>query len=326
MKCMPFAAMALIIGAFSCHSHKEKIGYLNWNGENEIARNTLICFKEKANELGVEVIDKDAHNDDKTQVAQAHELIDQGIKVLIIKPVNTILGAEIARYAHEKGVKVIANDQLIRNCPLDYYVTFDSKKVGELMTEEALKQKPKGVYILLGGDKVDDNADLIKSGVWKVLQPQVDNGNVKVLYANYIEAWSEEHAAHEMDMILRLSGVEAVDAVIASCDDMARGAISILEQQHMLNNVFVSGQNADMQSLKLIVAGKQTITLAKSPKTIGYALAELSASIVNKGKTKLAVAINASTFNGYQQVPSILFTPVVVNSTNADKVIANKGL
>src|ERR1035437_4172908 len=167
--------IAFILGMLSCSNGKEKIGYLNWNGANEIARNTLICFKEKASQLGVEVIDKDARNDAKEQVTQAHELIEQGVKVLVIKPVNTVLGAEIVRYAHKKGVIVIANDQLIRNCPLDFYVTFDSEKVGELMALEAIKYKPKGIYILLGGDKVDDNADLVKSGVYKILQPHINN-------------------------------------------------------------------------------------------------------------------------------------------------------
>jgi D-xylose transport system substrate-binding protein len=317
--------IAFILGMLSCSNNgKEKIGYLNWNGANEIARNTLICFKEKASQLGVEVIDKDARNDAKEQVIQAHELIEQGVKVLVIKPVNTVLGAEIVRYANKKGVVVIANDQLIRNCPLDFYVTFDSEKVGELMALEAIKYKPKGIYILLGGDKVDDNADLVKSGVYKILQPHINNGNIKILYSNYIEAWSQENAEHEMDMILRLSQIQSIDAVIASCDDMARGAINILEKQNLLGNVFVSGQNADIQSLKFVVSGKQTITLAKSSKTVGYAMAELAVKIATHSNKKMEADINGSTFNGYHNVPSILFNPVVVDKMNVAKVIGNE--
>jgi D-xylose transport system substrate-binding protein len=315
--------IAFALGSLSCNNGKEKIGYLNWNGANEIAQKTMIFFKEKASQLDVEVIDKDAHNDDKEQVAQAHELIDKGVKVLVIKPVNTILGAEIVRYAHKKGIIVIASDQLINNCPLDFYVTFSSEKVGEFMALEALKYKPNGIYIFFGGDKVDDNADLVKSGVFKILQPQINNGNIKLLYSNYIEAWSEENAKHEMDMILRLGQVQTIDAVIASCDDMARGAISILERQNLLSNTFVSGQNADIPSLELINSGKQTITLAKSPKTLGYAMAELAAKIATHSNKKLEADINASTFNGYHNVPSILFNPVIVDKKNVDKEIEN---
>jgi D-xylose transport system substrate-binding protein len=317
--------IVVILGFISCSNGngKVKIGYLNWNGANEIARKTLTSFKEKATQLGIEVVDKDAHNDDKKQLAQANELINQGVKVLVIKPVNTILGAEIVRYAHKKGIVVIANDQLIRNCPLDFYVTFDSEKVGEFMALEALKYKPIGTYVFFGGDKVDDNADLVKSGVYKILQPHINNGNIKMLYSNYIEAWSQENAEHEMEMILRLSQVQSIDAVIASCDDMARGAINILEKQNLLGNTFVSGQNADIQSLKLILIGKQTITLAKSPKTLGYAMAELAAKIATHSNKKLETDINASTYNGYKNVPSILFNPVIVDKANVEKIMKN---
>jgi D-xylose transport system substrate-binding protein len=305
----------------SCNNEKVKIGYLNWNGANEIAQKTLIYFKDKANQLGAEVIERDAQNDFMQQLAQAQELIDQGVKVIVMKPVNSALSAEIVRYAHNKGVVVIANDQLIRNCPLDYYVTFSSEKVGELMAMEALKYKPKGNYIILGGDKSDDNADLVKKGVYKILQPFIDKGDVKIIYSSYIEEWSEENARIIMDNIVRLGQFESIDAVIASCDDMARGAIDVLERYKLLDNTFVSGQNADKQSLLLVQNNKQTVTLSKSPKTLGDAMAELAIKVATKRDRKINTDINISTFNGYQDVPSILFDPVIVNTKNVSSIM-----
>lgn len=301
---------------------------MNWNGENEIAAKTLSSFKEKAAQLGIEVIDKDAHNNDKEQYAQAMDLIDQGIKVLIMKPVNSVTAASIVREANKKGVTIVANDQLIKNCKLDYFVTFDSRKVGEYMAREALKRKPKGTYILLWGDKADDNADIVKGGVLKVLQPEIDKGNVKVLYATYIEAWSLENAVYDVDMVVRLSSASKIDAVIASSDDMARGAIKVLKENDLLtDDTFVSGQNADLASLKMIVKHEQTVTIAKSPKTVGYALAELSARLVSKDyKTGNSNATVTTTFNGDYDVPTILFDPVVVDKSNVEKVVLNDGL
>jgi len=321
-----FIGCSLFLG-FSCNqSSKIEIGYLNWNGENEMAMNTQNSFKQKADKLGVNVDYKDAHNNEVEQFKQAMELIDNGCKVLVIKPVNSILAAKIVRIAHEKGVKVIANDQLIRNCPLDYYVTFDSHKVGEYMAREALVQKPKGTYILIWGDKVDDNADIVKSGVLKVLQPQIDNGNIKILYSNYIEAWSLENAENEMDMIIRLSKSDTkIDAVIASCDDMARGAIHVLKKYNFTNNTFVSGQNADLESLKMILKKEQSITIAKSAKTLGSALAVLAVNLTKSINDKLGLGVKASTFNGLSQVPTIYFDPVVVNSSNLENVILSDG-
>jgi D-xylose transport system substrate-binding protein len=317
-----FVFLILII---SCKETKNQVGYLNWNGVNEIALNTLIAFKERAQQIGVEVIEKDAHNNENEQYAQAMELINQGIKVLVIKPVNSVMAAGIVREAHKKGVIIIANDQLIKNCDLDYYVTFDSRKVGEFMAREALAKKPKGVYVFLWGDKVDDNADLVKKGVLKVLQPHIDNGNIKVLYSNYIEAWSLENAEHEVDRIVRLSGETKIDAVMASCDDMARGAINILRKYNMLDNTFTAGQNADKQSLKLILQDEQTMTIAKFPKIAGYALAEFAASLVSNNSNKLNFKINAATFNGVHEVPSIFFDPVIVNKSNLEKVMFTDG-
>lgn len=323
--CSRFFCFLSVCLLASCNqSQVIKIGYLNWNGENEMARNIMSSFKEKASEYNVEVIEKDAQNNEKTQWDQSLELIDGGAKVLVIKPVNTVLAADIVRYAHKKGVIVIANDQLIKNCPLDYYVTFDSRKVGEAMATEAIRSKPKGTYVIFSGDKSDDNADLVKEGVYKILQPEISNGNIKVLYSSYIEAWSLENAVNTMDMIVNLSGNKPVDAVIAASDDMARGAIQVLENENMLEQTYISGQNADIESLKSIANNKQTITLAKSPKTLGYALAELAVKVAT-GNNKINIQVNGETPNGFQNVPSVLFDPVVVNKTNIDQFVANSG-
>jgi D-xylose transport system substrate-binding protein len=320
-----FMGFCLILFLASCKESKVQVGYLNWNGANEIASSTLISFKEKAKQIGIEVIDKDAHNSENEQYAQAMELINQGTKVIIMKPVNSVTAAGIVRIAHKKGIIIIANDQLIKNCDLDYFVTFDSKKVGEYMAREALAAKPKGTYVFLWGDKVDDNADIVKKGVLSILQPHIDNGDIKVLYSNYIEAWSLENAEHEVERIVRLSDGTKIDAVVASCDDMARGAINVLRGYNMLDNTFTSGQNADKQSLKLILQNEQTMTIAKFPKTSGFALAEFAASLVSNSNKNLNFKINAATFNGVYEVPSILFDPVVVNKSNLEKIMFTDG-
>ena len=93
----------------------------------------------------------------------------------------------------------------------------------------------------------------------------------------------------------------------------------------MLANTFVSGQNADMLSLKMILQNQQTVTIAKSPKTTGYAIADLATKLATKSNKKIDMDVNATTFNGDYDVPSILFEPVVVSKTNLEKVILNDG-
>jgi D-xylose transport system substrate-binding protein len=312
----------IVLLCVSCtKSDKVKVGFLCWNNSNTYALQNLNCFKEKALLLGVDVIDKDAHCNEVEQYNQAVELIDQGVKVLVVYAVNAVTAAAIVRKAHKKGVKIIAYDRMIKNCDLDYYVTFDSRKVGEYMAREAIAQKTKGNYLLLMGDKSDDNAILVESGIMKVVQPQINNGNIKLIYNNYIEDWSLENADHEVDMVVRLTSGLKIDAVIASCDDMARGSINVLKRNDMPSNTFISGQNSDIESLKMILNGEQTVTIFKSPKTFGYAVAELAVKLATQSNTKLKFEVNDAIYNGYYKVPSILFDPVLITKSNLEKEI-----
>jgi D-xylose transport system substrate-binding protein len=127
-----------------------------------------------------------------------------------------------------------------------------------------------------------------------------------------------------MDMILKLSHVQSIDAVIASCDEMAMGAIHVLKEYNMLTNTFVSGQNANIQSLRMILKNEQTITIAKSAKTVGYAMAELASQLASKNKKNTSM-VNDSIYNGSCQVPSIIFDPMVIDKSNLEKEILNDG-
>ena len=121
-------------------------------------------FADKVKSLGGEAIIVSAEYDDKLQIDQANELMDQGVKVLVVNSVNLTTASAIVRNAHEKHVTVIAYDRIISSPDLDYYLSFDNVKVGKLMAQYALKLKPEGKYYILGGDKADQNAVLVKKG------------------------------------------------------------------------------------------------------------------------------------------------------------------
>ena len=118
-------------------------------------------FQNKAQELGCEVTFMDAKSDEKTQKDQSQELIKSKIDVLIIMAINAYTAAEIVRNAHEAGIKVIAYDRIIYNCDLDFYISHNNYNVGKYMAEYALKLKPSGKYLILGGDKSDRNAIMV---------------------------------------------------------------------------------------------------------------------------------------------------------------------
>ena len=170
-----FLIIALIAGLnFSCSNENAyKIGMLIPNIIDDRFPKDRDNFTAEVKKLGGEVIAMECKNDDKIQIQQAQDLIDQGVKVLAIICVNKNTAATIVREAHKKGVKVIAYDRIISNCDLDYYVSFDNVKVGELMALGALKVKPEGNYMLLGGDKSDQNAIWVREGMNNIINQKV---------------------------------------------------------------------------------------------------------------------------------------------------------
>ena len=136
---------------------------------------------------------------------QASELLDEGVDVLIVVPSNANTSAAIVRDAHNEGVPVIAYDRLIKNCDLDYLVTFEGAKIGQLMVQHAVQKVPKGNFVILFGDAGDVNAISIKNAQKEFLQPYVDRGDIKIIYKTYVENWNMMNAYQIMKQVLAFS-------------------------------------------------------------------------------------------------------------------------
>jgi D-xylose transport system substrate-binding protein len=314
----------LVITINSCENKSEiKIGMMLPNTIKERYPRERDYFIAKINELGGTVISTDAQNDDKLQLRQAEELINSGIDVLVIIAVNKNTAANIVRHAHIKGIKVIAYERIITNCNLDYYISFNNVKVGELLANYAFQKKPSGNYIILGGDKGDQNAIWVHKGQLNILQTPSTSGKIKIAYDIFIEDWSEENAYHEITRFLNLSGI-VPDAIIASSDAMSLGAIRALEENNISGDQFpvITGQNAELKACKNIVKGKQTMTIYKPLKTEAEVAAELAMKIAKNEKID---NIQNKSFNGKTDVPSILLEPILVDAANLKSVIIESG-
>jgi D-xylose transport system substrate-binding protein len=133
-----FTTIAILIFLVSACREKTtmvKVGFLLPNLVGERYQKEQAFFRERIAALGGEAIFASADNDDQLQIQQAGEMIDQGARVLVVNSVNMNTAAAIVRNAHEKNVTVIAYDRLIRNCDLDYYISFDNVMVGKMMAE-----------------------------------------------------------------------------------------------------------------------------------------------------------------------------------------------
>ncbi len=274
-------------------------------------------FVAKAKELGAEVVVQSANGDDQTQFSQCENLISQGVDILVIIPHNGDVLAPIIEQAHKAGIKVLSYDRLITKSNVDYYISFDNVKVGELQAKAITDMVPKGKYFLMGGSPVDNNAKLFREGQMNVLKPFIDKGDIQIVGDQWVKDWLPEEALKIMENALTANN-NKIDAVVASNDSTAGGAVQALGAQNLAGKVPISGQDAELASCQRIVEGTQTMTVYKPIKLLAPSAAEIAVKIVKGDQIKTDGVVN----NGSKEVPSILLTPIAVDAKNmADTVI-----
>lgn len=310
-----------ILSSCASSSEKFKVGFLVPNTRDRSMKEKAY-FTSKIQELGGETLVQSAEDDDKLQIKQAEEMLNNGIQVLVINSVNQNTAAAIVRSAHAKNVKVIGYDRMISNCELDYYLSFDNIKVGKLMADYALKLKPEGNYVLLGGDKADQNAIYVKRGQLEQLDPYLKSGKIKITYNIYVEDWSRDDARNYFASYMNLGGVRP-DAIISSYDGMTDGAIDILKEYDIApGTVVTTGQDAEPVACRNILNGYQNMTVYKPLKQLAEKAAEICKKIVDNQKITDATTTQS---NGMIDVPAILLDPITVDKDNMKATVIADG-
>ncbi|HZE71753.1 MAG TPA: substrate-binding domain-containing protein [Pyrinomonadaceae bacterium] len=281
-----------------------------------------MLVEKRANELGLQVSVQVANGDDNLQIKQAENLLTQNVDVLIVAPHNGEVAASIVEAAHRQGVPVISYDRLIKNSDVDLYVSHQVVKIGEMQAQYLLdhvNKKPAN-FVIVGGSPTDNNAILLHQGQMNILRPAVDRGDVKIVTDQYAKEWQASAALNIVENALTLAKNQ-IDAVVCSNDGTARGAVQALEGQGLAGKVLVSGQDADLASLKLIVEGKQTMTVYKPIQPLAYAAVEAAVKLARGEKVETADAID----NGSKKVPSILLAPIAVDRNNLVSTVVKDG-
>src|SRR2546429_4626973 len=183
--------------------------------------------EQRCKEVGAECEIQVANGDDAVQTKQCDNFLTKGFDVLIVAPHNGQIAASIVEAAHRQGVPVISYDRLIRNSDVDLYVAHQVVKIGEMQAAYALKNAPKGNYVLIGGSQTDNNAVLLVKGQMNILQPAVDRGDIKIVTMQYAREWLASEALRIMEDALTKNNND-IQAVVASNDGTAGGALSAL--------------------------------------------------------------------------------------------------
>ncbi|CAM3178277.1 multiple monosaccharide ABC transporter substrate-binding protein [Paenibacillus lupini] len=277
----------------------------------------------------------------ENQVSQIENMITKGVKVLVIAAIDGESLTDVLQKAADADIKVIAYDRLIKNTEhVSYYATFDNFKVGVLQAsylEEKLGLKDgKGPFNieLFAGSPDDNNAYFFFDGAMSVLQPYIDNGKLVVKSGQTkmeqvaTLRWDGATAQSRMDNLLSANyASDTVSAVLSPYDGISIGIISSLKgvgygtaDKPM---PIITGQDAELASVKSIIAGEQTSTIFKDTRELAKVAVGMAQAVI-EGKD--AEVNDTKTYdNGVKVVPSFLLEPVSVDSSNYKQTLVDSG-
>ena len=282
-----------------------------------------------------------AEDDIPNQLAQIENMITKGVDVLVIAAIDGTTLSNALENAAAAGIKVIAYDRLIRDSGnVDYYATFDNFKVGVQQAGSLVKglgerfgDGPYNVE-LFGGSPDDNNAFFFYNGAMSVLQPLIDSGKVVVVSGQMgmdkvgTLRWDGAVAQARMENLLSAHYTDKqVDGVLSPYDGLSIGILSALKGVGYgsgdMKMPIVSGQDAEVPSVKSILAGEQYSTVFKDTRE----LARVTVGMVNAllGGAEPEINDTKTYDNGVKIVPSYLLEPVSVDASNWEEILIGSG-
>ncbi|MCB1351158.1 MAG: sugar ABC transporter substrate-binding protein [Rhodobacteraceae bacterium] len=278
-------------------------------------------FKDAMGELCPDctVIYQNANADVSLQQQQFNSVIAQGAKVIVLDPVDSAAAAALVEIAHSQDVKVIAYDRPIPDVPADYYVSFDNKGIGEAIAQSLVDHLhdtgvPAGSGVLqINGSPTDAAAGLIRDGIDVAL----DGSDYKTLAEYDTPDWAPPKAQEWTAGQITRFGAE-IKGIVAANDGTAGGAIAAMKAAGVDPLPPVTGNDATIAALQLIIAGDQYNTISKPSEIVARAAAEVTTGFL-KGETPEAKTTLYDT-------PAELFVPAVVTRENIKAEIFDKGI
>jgi len=281
-----------------------------------------------------------AEDDIPNQLAQIENMITKKVKVLVIAAIDGTTLSNALENANKAGIKVIAYDRLIRDSGnVDYYATFDNFKVGvqqatSLVNGMKERFKPPFNVELFGGSPDDNNAFFFYDGGMSVLQPLIDKGEVVIQSKQTgmdkvgTLRWDGAVAQARMDNLLSAHYTDKqVHGVLSPYDGLSIGILSSLKGVGYgsgdLKMPIVSGQDAEVQSVKSLLANEQYSTIFKDTRELARVTVGMVSAMLEGKEPEIN---DTKTYNnGVKVVPSYLLEPVAVDASNWEKILIGSG-
>src|SRR5690625_1285800 len=296
---------------------------------------------DKLEELGYETDLQYAEDVVENQVAQIENMITKGVDILVIDSIDGEALTEVLEQAENLDIPVISYDRPIRNSDhVSYYATFDNFQVGVLQGEYIEEQldlaEGEGPFNieLFAGSPDDNNAYFYWDGAMSVLQPYIDEGQL-VVKSDQISfeqgatlRWDGAKAQERMDNLL--SGHysdDKIDVIYSPFDGISRGVISSLkavgygtEDNPM---PIVTGQDAELSSIKSIIAEEQTQTVFKDTRELAKSAVNMVNAVINDEEPEVN---DKETYdNGEKVVPANLLNPISIDIDNYQEELIDSG-
>lgn len=331
------AAVALAFGAAACESSSsddssgggKKIALLL--PESQTTRYESFdkpLFEKKVKSLcdDCEVLYSNASQDEAKQQQQMDAAIANGANVIVLDPVNGETAGTLVSKAKAKKIPVIAYDRLITNSDVDYYISFDNEKVGEVQAQalvDKLKKdgKTSGKIVMINGGPTDNNAKLFNKGAHKIF----DGSGFELVPKPdfFTPEWKPEEAQKFMNGQIQTLGKTGFIGVYAANDGTGGGAIAAMRTAAITPLPPVTGQDAELAAIQRIVSGEQYMTVYKPYPQEAEKAAEMAVALA-KGES--VSGADAKVNNVQKDVPSILIDTIPVTKENLKDTVIKDGL
>ena len=254
------------------------------------------------------------------QQQQFNSVVSQGAKAIVLDPVDSTAAASLVKQAQGQGIKVIAYDRPIPSTPASYYVSFNNEEIGKTIAKslvdhlKATNVATSGVGLLeINGSPTDAAAGLIKKGIHEGLA----DGGYATLAEYDTPDWLPSKAQQwASGQVSRFS--KKIVGVVAANDGTAGGAVAAFKAAGVNPVPPVTGNDATIAGLQLIIAGDQYNTISKPSEIVAAAAADVAVALL-EGQTPKA---DTTLFN----TPTKLFTPTLVTATNLKAEIVDKDI
>jgi D-xylose transport system substrate-binding protein len=325
--------VALMVGAVGSVAQAKrasvKVGLSFSDFATERWKNEEVLMTALLEDKGYEVLSAEANHDVVMQNNQIENMVAQGVAAIVVIAEDGDAITTAVDAAADEGVLIVAYDRLIKSPKIAAYVSFNNVEVGrqqalgvmtavdieggEWTAENPLK------LVKLGGSPTDNNAILFRQGQDEIVQPYVDEGIIEVVADQWVDNWDANNALNIMENILTAQNNE-IDAVVASNDGTALGALEAMKAQGLAGIVPISGQDATAAGCNSIVKGELTVSILKDIRNLSPLAIDLTDKLIQGGEADMQEYTLAELTNDDTMEGSVMAYFLPVEQVNADNV------